>query len=316
MIRPGVALSSVRDQAVTIFWGDDPAAYLGYRFLEGSPRTQSDAFLDHSGQPASGAQERPAFDSPPLSPEAADPWGKSWLAAYQEADPSAPTQLAFQAYADGSAWLRLRSSAVAGPWEMYFRPEENGVRLWLRLAAHAAIEGAYCLQQCLRFTGGVNAAWRRDIAQMPYLSELDMQAMGNPNGTLTFVRQEGRWARFPVGHTTYVTPAGKRFREKAGGPACDQGLVVRETVERGLAPDWYWERVAPAARWERVAAGIYWERTAWVCNRHPADCVHAWVDVGPLEAGETRNLHGKIYFLEGDKNDLLEAWRADFPSPD
>ncbi len=57
---------------------------------------------------------------------------------------------------------------------------------------------------------------------------------------------------------------------------------------------------------------MYWERSILVSNRHPADCLHAWVDVGPLSAGRSRTLHGKIYFLEGSKQDVFDHWQRDF----
>ncbi len=69
-------------------------------------------------------------------------------------------------------------------------------------------------------------------------------------------------------------------------------------------------RQRPGARWDRITAG--WERTLLVSNRHPADCVHAWVDVGPLAAGQSRIVRGKVYFFQGSKEDLLEHWRRDF----
>jgi hypothetical protein len=57
---------------------------------------------------------------------------------------------------------------------------------------------------------------------------------------------------------------------------------------------------------------MYWERTAYVSNWHPADCVHALVDFGPLDAGQSRTVCGKFYLIEGTKDDLLAAWQRDF----
>jgi hypothetical protein len=61
-----------------------------------------------------------------------------------------------------------------------------------------------------------------------------------------------------------------------------------------------------------MTGGMYWERTAWVSNRHPADCIHASIDFGPLAAGQSRTLHGVVYFIEGSKDDLLTLWQSDF----
>ena len=62
--------------------------------------------------------------------------------------------------------------------EIYFRPVEDGVQMWMRLNTRAPIEGSYLVQQCLRFTGAQNWSLRRHIARAPFLSELDVQAMG------------------------------------------------------------------------------------------------------------------------------------------
>jgi hypothetical protein len=57
---------------------------------------------------------------------------------------------------------------------------------------------------------------------------------------------------------------------------------------------------------------MYWERTAYVTNRHPADCLHALVDFGPLAKGEERTVRGKFYLVEGNRDDLLAVWKEDF----
>ncbi|HEX6383204.1 MAG TPA: hypothetical protein VF177_00905, partial [Anaerolineae bacterium] len=188
------------------------------------------------------------------------------------------------------------------------------VWMWQRLTTPEPIEGAYCLQQCLRYTGGYNAAWRQSVARILFLSELDMQAMGNPNQSLTYARRDGRWFRFPVEHTVYATRAGRQLLADSSLPPIDHGLIVRESPSRKEAPQSYWDRVAPDARWVQVASGMYWEQTACVSNRHPANCVHAWIDFGPLDAGQSRTVQGKFYFIDGTKDDLLAAWRKDFSS--
>jgi hypothetical protein len=87
---------------------------------------------------------------------------------------------------------------------------------------------------------------------------------------------------------------------------------VRESASRADAPASYWSMVAPDAAWETWSAGLYWERSAYVSNRHPADCLHAGVDMGPLEPGESRTVQGKFYWLEGTKEDLFDLWREEF----
>jgi hypothetical protein len=92
----------------------------------------------------------------------------------------------------------------------------------------------------------------------------------------------------------------------------DHGLILRETLDRKKVPASYFRRTAPGEAWDRISTGLYWERTAWVSNRHPADCVHAVVYLGPLPPGGSRTVHGKFYWIDGTKDDLLAAWQEDF----
>ena len=150
------------------------------------------------------------------------------------------------------------------------------------------------------------------MAHTPFLSELDMQAMGNANGTLTYARRDNEWFSFPVQHVVYPTHVAFANTRESQGDYVDHGLIVRETPSRQLAPAKYWDRVAPGAVWKQITSGMYWERTAYISNRHPADCVHALIDFGPLAAGESRTLQGAVYFIEGSKDDLLALWQLDF----
>ena len=42
-------------------------------------------------------------------------------------------------------------------------------------------------------------------------------------------------------------------------------------------------------------------------------CLHSDPQVGGLNPGEARNIHGKIYFLKNDVPALLKRYEADFP---
>ena len=127
------------------------------------------------------------------------------------------------------------------------------------------------------------------------LSELDLQAQHNPSATLTFCRKDGGWLKFPVPWTIYRPPGGAAPISGESAGEIDHGLIVRESLDG------------------QYTSGMYWERTVYVSNRHPADCLHSSVDFGPLEADESRTVHGKIYFVEGTKDQLLGKWRQDFP---
>jgi hypothetical protein len=172
--------------------------------------------------------------------------------------------------------------------------------------------GACAVQQCLRYTGAANQPKRRQSGHVPFLSEFDIQACGYPDQTVTFARQAGAWVQFPVPHTLFHTPPGAALPGLTSAGQVDHGLIVRETLDRHSLPPWFWDHLAPGTRWERIATGMFWERTVAVSNRHPADCVHSWVDFGPLGAGESRTLWGRFYYFEGTKDDLLDRWRRDF----
>jgi hypothetical protein len=49
-----------------------------------------------------------------------------------------------------------------------------------------------------------------------------------------------------------------------------------------------------------------------VTDHHPADCLHAIVNIGDLPPHSRRVIRGKIYWFKGTKRDLLKQWRADF----
>ncbi len=305
-------LSNPTEHCLT-FLPEDETYYLGYRFLEGEPLLLN-ARLDHPTHPALSWGGFPAeILARPELPRS-DRWRSTWLTSFEAAASGPAPRLSFRALAGGAAWCRVEEPDYQR--EFYFQPEADGVKVWLRFTAAQAIPSSCCIQQCLRFTGQFNAEWRRAVACVPFLSEFDMQAMGNPNGTLTSARRGGRWFAFPVPYTAYpvlpVPPGGPGY----GAEQIDHGLVARQTVERKQAPAEYLQAVAPGAGWEQIVAGMYWERTVFVSNRHPADCIHAWLDVGPLQAGQARTLHGKIYFFEGNREDLLEHWQRDFQEVD
>jgi hypothetical protein len=312
-MKPIVVLSNAHEQCATFFWKDSPQYYVGYRLIEHDPQALATSLAGIENQPACRLGDIPDGESQPLpAPQPGLP-NKNWLTGYSEPDPADPIQLSFQTNTDGTARCSGLDNHGAQKRELFLRPAEDGVWLSMRLTTQAPIAGAFCVQQCLRFSGNWNEAWRRTVAHTPFLSELDVQAMGHPDLSLTHVRQDGRWLNIPMEHARYPTAAGRPLLGGTGALAIAHGLVVRETLSRQVAPDWYWDLVAPGATWASVASGLYWERTAYVSNRHPADCVHASVDFGPLSAGQSRTLHGKFYFVEGTKDDLLAAWRRDFP---
>jgi hypothetical protein len=287
-------LSKADSQCATFFWPNRPVCYVGYRFVEHRPEALPQALQGIDQQPTARFGEGPAQVGTPRAAEAADPWGKGWTATYAETSEDNAIQLRFASFMDGSADASVLDNDGEAERELHFGPAENGMWMCMRMTAHVDIPGAYGVQQCLRLGGVTNQEWRQRIAMTTALSEFDRQARVDPNRSLTWARRDGTWLRFPVQHATYHTPPGQSLAGDKTDGAVDYGLIVRQSAD------------------EQCSAGMYWERTACIANRHPADCVHAVVDFGPLAQGESRTVRGRFYFVDGPKEELFAAWMKDF----
>jgi hypothetical protein len=294
-MKPIVVLSNAKQQCVTFFWKENPHFYLGYRFIEHEPETLPTPLPGIETLPAALSEAMPAPNKAAMSNEEGDPWNKDWRASHVERDTGNRTELSFTAFSDGMALCRSVDNRSGQRREFIFEPADDGVRLWMSLATRTPITGAFCVQQCLRLTGNTNVGWRRQVACVPFLSEFDFQAQGNPHETLTFARRNNEWVKFPLPRTRYHTSPGSSILAEKSSGEIDHGLIVRESLGG------------------QYCSGMYWERTAYVSNRHPADCVHASVDLGPLGSGGSKTVCGKVYFISGTKEDLLELWKRDFP---
>ncbi len=304
-----VVLSNPDEHCLT-FYEKDTAYYIGYRFLEGIPII-IDKCLNHSVYSSDwGDYPSGLIDQQEMKP--ASQCKSNWLSVYDTPMKNEEISFSFRTLINGSSHCTVKESGRIQ--EFYFQPMEDGLQIWFRFTALKSISTSYCVQQCLRFTGRINAEWRQSVAYIPFLSELDMQAMGNPNGTMTFARKNNNWLNFPVPYTMYQVRNVSQDLHAQSSDYVDSGLIVRQSPDRQLAPGSYFEKVAPHASWQQVSAGMYWERTVFISNRHPADCVHAWIDIGPLEAGQSRTLHGKVYFIEDSKETLYKHWQKDFSS--
>ena len=65
---------------------------------------------------------------------------------------------------------------------------------------------------------------------------------------------------------------------------------------------------------QRWSTGLFWERGTHLTDHHPADCLHAIVNIGCIAPHSQRILRGKIYWLVGSGETVVEHWRKDFPS--
>ena len=77
-------------------------------------------------------------------------------------------------------------------------------------------------------------------------------------------------------------------------PPIDDGLVARCDHEN------HWMNA------------LWWENTTHISNHHPADCLHSFVNLGPLAANSKKALRGRIYWAKMTKEDLLARWRKEF----
>ena len=307
---PRVFLSDLTNHCLSFFWEENPNWYVGYRLIEGHPLITTTPAIDVDKQP-NHIDKFWSPDYPCTEKRLRSPYPE-WLNNFQPQYNGDPYHFVFNTCLDGSARCEARINQGEQTLEWTFKPVSDGVWITLQVTTRTPLPGGYGLQQCLRFTGSNNEYWRRKVAHTPFLSEFDLQAIGQPNLTLSYARQNDHWLEFPVPYTILFTLAGSSLPNKVDHNNVDHGLIIRQTIDRKLAPDWYQEITAPGATWDMISAGMYWERTLFISNRHPADCLHAIVDFGPLESGERRTLYGKFYWVEGTKDDLLANWRKDF----
>jgi hypothetical protein len=58
--------------------------------------------------------------------------------------------------------------------------------------------------------------------------------------------------------------------------------------------------------------GIYLERTTHISDHHVADCLHTYVNIGPIPPHGKRAIRGKIYWMKASKDNLFTLWQKDW----
>ena len=134
-----------------------PEYYLGYRFVEGQPTVTEHPIVGYERQPVAHGFDLPHMADQATSQPSSANWKKDWLGAYSEQNRQAPVQLSFRLSSEGIAHAYCVENDGQQQRELFFQPFSQGVRMWVKLTTFEAIEGSYCLQQCLRFTGMFNA---------------------------------------------------------------------------------------------------------------------------------------------------------------
>ncbi len=274
-------------QFVSLLNPSHPGNRIGYRFFEHKP-------LAHGSVPEAAGRET----------------AKAEALEKQYADRSGVFVRTIDVKSEG--WVPQR-------WEFYIVPLFDGFDLlWVVTTKAAGLNEYYVAQQCFRMSGETNKAWRRKIAETPAFSEYDLWAAqerrGEPKTSLSYVRRSNYWEAIPPteDHVVCRTPLGLAMdTARSGGdlgkitglepygpssfePDVDCGLVTRTNAE---------------GSW---ICALHWERTTHVTDHHPADCLHSFVNLGPLPPQGKRAIRGRIYWMKASKNELFALWADEF----
>lgn len=207
-------------------------------------------------------------------------------------------------------------------WTFYLAPVADGIDLLLVVeAGKTGLNDYYGIQQCFRMSGKTNQQWRRAIAETPAFSEYDRWNSTQENDagktSLTCVLRGGAWAALPATPEAVGarTPIGLRFdTDRTRGRIETMPKVgpydahMLDPIDCGL--------IARTNREKTWVCGIFWERTSHVTDHHPADCLHAIVNIGGIPPGSKRAVRGKIYWFKGTLDNLRNRWQRDFISKD
>ena len=206
---------------------------------------------------------------------------------------------------------------VPQSWTFYLAPVQDGAdMLFLVETEDVGLPEFYAVQQCFRLSGATNAEWRQKYARTPAFSEYDLWAKAPQDASktsLAWVLRGGTLQQLPACKETVGcrTADGIDFDTRRSGghldtlkevgpykarmlENCDNGLILRTSQDGGWS------------------TGLYWERTTHLTDHHPADCLHAIVNIGGIPPHAKRALHGKIYWLKGGGEELVKHCKHDF----
>lgn len=207
----------------------------------------------------------------------------------------------------GKGWVPQR-------WTYYIVPVAEGFEmLWVITTKDEGLNEYYTVQQCFRMSGRTNEKSRHKIALTPAFSEYDLwaqqEAKGLPWTSLSFVRRNRSWEALPAirSYLACRTPLGVKIDTvRSGGDlkkAADSSRFEAH-IDCALAT-----RNNRDNTW---VCAFYWQRISHISNHHPADCLHASVNLGPLAPKSKRAIQGKIYWMEASKDELFARWQKDF----
>lgn len=200
-------------------------------------------------------------------------------------------------------------------WTYYLKPVYDGIEMLLVIQTYdEGLPEYYGIQQCFRMSGETNQEWRRQIANTPAFSEYDLwngQEPGAPKKSLTYVLREHKWEVIPASEksTGARTPLGVKIDDLRtnGQPMSEVGpysAKMLSPIDNGLIT-----RVNASESW---VCGIHWQCTSHVTDHHPADCLHAIINIGNIPPSSKKAILGKIYWFEGNMENLYDHYLNDF----
>jgi len=205
-------------------------------------------------------------------------------------------------------------------WTYYIVPAADGFDLlWVIATKEKGLNEYYSVQQCFRATGKTNRKWRRAIAEAPAFSEYDLWAKQEsdnlPKTSLSFVRRNNAWEAIAVSQQQVVcrTPLGLAMdTARSGGDLtkiADMKPSFSPRQDSSFAPDIDCGLVTRSNLKDTWVCALYWENTTHISDHHPADCLHTFVNIGPLPPNSKRAVRGKIYWMKVSKDQLFERWQ-------
>ena len=206
-------------------------------------------------------------------------------------------------------------------WTYYIVPVADGFELlWVIETKDEGLNEYYVAQQCFRMSGKTNEKWRLKIAEAPAFSEYDLwakqEAKDKPRSSLSFVRRDNRWEALPAvrEHVVCRTPLGVAMdTARTGGDLSKITGMEPYSPSRFEAPVDCGLTTRSNLKNTWVCA-LYWENISHISNHHPADCLHSFVNLGPLASNSKHAIHGKVYWMKASRDELFARWQKEWPN--
>ncbi len=205
-----------------------------------------------------------------------------------------------------------------GRWDWSWRVDDDGRAAilegeWLSVQMTATAIGA---QLSLEITNDSAHDWPALAAIIPCFNPGNPQTPDTRNPL--FLDQDHSHTYF-LGAAGLESIAGQFPREIHFDHQCHQGLEARHRERSDgafvFAEKWpvsdrhaHQGLMVREADQGRYSMGIAWDSFLSAQGHNPWNCMHLSIRVGPLSRGEKKRIGGRIYLLEGCKEDCLQAF--------